>query len=120
MVNIFLVDDDPSIIKILSLYLQGTGYHVISTATNGQLAIEKYQELAEKPDIIIMDYRMPIKNGLEASLEILKQGYKTKILFASADFSIREQALEVGIHGFIGKPFEFKDLIDNIEFILNG
>ncbi len=78
-----------------------------------------YKGFSIKPDITLMDYRMPIKNGIEATEEILKVNNEAKILFVSADMSIKEEALSIGAFGFIDKPFDFKTLINTIKEAVN-
>jgi len=57
---------------------------------------------------------MPIKNGIEASKEILKMNNNIKIIFLSADDSIKQKALDIGAFCFQGKPFLIEKLIANI------
>ena len=93
MVKIFIVDDDQSLQRLYGLILREAGFEIIDTAINGKVAVEKYKNFKEKPDIILMDHRMPIKNGLDAMIEILEIDNSTKIVFASADISIKAKAL---------------------------
>ena len=72
MIKIFIVDDDESLQRLYKLILKEAGFEVIETAINGKEAIEKYNKLEIKPDIILMDHRMPGKNGLDSMVEILK------------------------------------------------
>ena len=72
MIKIFIVDDDESLHRLYKLILKEAGFEVIETAINGKEAIEKYNKLEIKPDIILMDHRMPGKNGLDSMVEILK------------------------------------------------
>jgi len=73
-----------------------------------------FKSFLKKPDIILMDYRMPIKNGIDASKEIMKIDGKTKIIFLSADNSIKEEALSIGVTKFRDKPFSINELINDI------
>ena len=66
-----------------------------------------------------MDHRMPIKNGLDASREILEMDGHSIIILASADKSVRNEALSMGILSFKDKPFTLQRLFDNIEKALN-
>ncbi len=95
--------------------LKISGFSIIDTATNGEEAVNIYKSFSEKPDIILMDHRMPIKNGKEASKEILQINKSAKIIFASADQTIKESALALGAIAFVEKPFTMKNLIDNIQ-----
>ncbi len=62
---------------------------------------------------------MPIKNGIEATKEILQINSNTKIIFTSADEDVKEEALSIGAFSFIDKPFDFDLLIDNIKKAIN-
>ncbi|MFX0083482.1 MAG: response regulator [Candidatus Hodarchaeota archaeon] len=117
MVKIFIVDDDQSLQRLYTLILKEAGFEIIDTAFNGKVAVEKYNKLKEKPDIVLMDHRMPIKNGLDAMTEILKVNNHTKIIFASADISIKQKAIELGACAFLDKPFNIHKLLTIIEKI---
>lgn len=95
------------------------GFQIIGVAKNGQEAVDKFKLFSEKPDIIIMDHRMPIKSGIDATKEIISLGKNPKIIFASADKTVREEALSIGAVGFIEKPFDFKELVEKIKEVLN-
>jgi len=66
-----------------------------------------------------MDHRMPKKNGIEASKEILEMDKNSKIIFTSADNSVKEEALSIGAFSFKDKPFTVEQLIENINKALN-
>jgi len=97
------------------MLLRASGFDVIGIAKNGKEAVEMYKNFPIKPDIIIMDHRMPIKNGIEASKEILSINSEAKIIFASADTTIKEIAESIGVLCFKSKPFSNERLIQNIE-----
>ena len=111
----FIVDDDQSILKLLKILLQHNGFRVIGTAKNGQIAIDKFKALPEEPDVVLMDYRMPIMNGIEATIELLKISNHLKIIFATADNDIKEKAIAMGVYGVISKPFNMENLIQMLE-----
>ncbi len=87
---------------------------MIGHAYNGEQAINEYKTFIEKPNIVIMDYGMPIKNGLEVTEEIIKLDHNVKIIFASADPTIKTQALLLGAKSFLTKPFSCKQLIQTL------
>jgi two-component system chemotaxis response regulator CheY len=120
MSKIFVVDDDHAILKLYRLMLNGVGFDIIDTATNGKIAVEKYRQFPVKPDMILIDYRMPIKNGLDAMVEILQINSSEKIVFASADMDIKERALELGACEFISKPFGMSDVLNVLNRVLRG
>jgi two-component system chemotaxis response regulator CheY len=119
MVRIFVVDDDQSLQRLYSLILKEAGFEIIETAINGKDAIEKYNKLEVKPDIILMDHRMPIKNGLDTMTEILKLNKNEKIIFASADISVKDKAKSIGACAFLDKPFKMKELLIIIQQIVD-
>ena len=118
MVNIFIVDDDQSLQRLYTLILREAGFTIIDTALNGKIAVEKYKKFKESPDLVLMDHRMPIKNGIEAMVEILQINGKEKIIFASADITIKEKALSLGAYVFLDKPFNMNKLISAIQNIV--
>ena len=118
LVNIFIVEDDLSLLGLYQKVFENTDHQISDIASNGQEAVEKYIKLSKKPDLIIMDHRMPIKNGLETTKEILHLDNHVKIIFASADKSINEKALSIGASSFLEKPFTISDLINEIERVI--
>lgn len=83
-------------------------------AKDGEEAVEKYKTFSEKPKVILMDHRMPKKNGIEASKIILQMDDKVKIIFISADNSIKEEALSIGAFSFWAKPFTINQIVNEI------
>ncbi|MHA2038246.1 MAG: response regulator [Promethearchaeota archaeon] len=118
MVKIFIVDDDQSLQRLYVLILKEAGFDIIDTAFNGKVAVDKFFSFEHKPDIILMDHRMPIKNGLDAMTEILKVDGRSKIIFASADISIRQQAFSLGACEFLNKPFNMGKLLNTIQKVI--
>jgi DNA-binding response OmpR family regulator len=78
-----------------------------------------FKNFHEKPDIILMDHRIPLKSGIEAAKEILEFDNSVKIIFMSADTSIRDEALENGAVSFKEKPFSLERLFNNIQKVLH-
>ncbi|MFX1596144.1 MAG: response regulator transcription factor, partial [Promethearchaeota archaeon] len=75
-------------------------FRVLGIANNGEEAIKMFKNFAEKPDIIILDYRMPIKNRTQALKEILHIDHNSKIVFASTDKTIKKEIYSYGAMGF--------------------
>ncbi|MFX1418883.1 MAG: response regulator [Promethearchaeota archaeon] len=118
MIKIFIIDDDQSLQRLYALILKEAGFEIIATAINGKDAIEKYKTMNDKPDIILMDHRMPIKNGLDAMVEILQINKDEKIIFASADISVKQKAKSLGACAFLDKPFKMQELLNKIQSIV--
>ena len=113
--KILIVEDDFSLQNLYDWILKKAGYEILGIANDGEQAIEMYRTLSEKPDIIIMDHRMPNKDGLETMKEILKNKVATKVIFASADLSVKNDALKLGAVAFLAKPFKADLLLQEIE-----
>ena len=82
---------------------------------NGKEAIEFYKRTSDYPDIILMDYRMPLMDGIKTSREILQINSNHKIIFLSADDSVKPQVEKLGIKFFLDKPVDMDLLVQNIE-----
>ncbi len=96
------------------------GYYDVEISITGKDAIDNYKVSTEKPEVIIMDYRMPVMNGIDAMNEILKINGNTKIIFASADTTMREISLSEGAKGFLSKPFKIEELTNLIDKVIKS
>lgn len=119
MTSIFIVEDDLSLQRLYEMMITTFGFKVVDKASNGKEAIEKFMSFSSKPDLILMDHRMPVKNGIDTAIELLKINNRTKIIFASADNSVNGRALEIGAAAFIKKPFTVVELHNEIKKVLN-
>ena len=118
MTIILIVEDEMSLSQLYKLILESEGFQIIQ-ANNGKEAVDLYKSQLHKPDLILMDHRMPIKNGIEASKEILEIEKETKIIFLSADATVRSVAISLGVKKFVKKPFLVKQLIHEITDVLS-
>jgi len=103
------------IVNLFEQFLKLEGHDIVAKAFNGEEALEIYKKFQNYPDIILMDHRMPSKDGLETIKEILSINPHCKIIFVSADYSVRDKALEVGAIDFLEKPMDFTTLFRIIE-----
>ncbi len=116
--TVLIVDDEPVLHELLRDIFELNGYEVVGDAYDGEEALRIYRTLLlsyRRPDVVIMDHRMPGKDGVETAVEMLEIDRSTKILFASADESAREKALGLGAVDFIKKPFEISDILVAVE-----
>lgn len=120
--NIFLVEDNITSRILLIKILEWGGYRVIGLAENGNEAVEKvrenYENSEKKIDIILMDYHLPLKNGIDTTREIKKFAEDIKIIFLSANNDIKEEAFATGAVAFLEKPYKINDVIDTITNVL--
>jgi two-component system chemotaxis response regulator CheY len=118
MASIMIVDDDSFLHKVLARILAIGGHKVLEQAYNGSEAIQKYVAMNPKPDIILMDHRMPVMNGTTATRELKQLFPSIKILFISADNTVEVDALAAGAIGFLTKPIRSSALFAAIEKFL--
>ena len=118
--TVFLVDDEKFIVDLYRDILEANGHTVVGVASDGEEAVQKYRDLKEKPVIIIMDQRMPVKDGVSATQEILKMDPNATIFFGSADLHIEKEALAAGAKGFLLKPFRIEELLTAIAEACGG
>jgi two-component system chemotaxis response regulator CheY len=115
MVTVLVVDDSMYTRNIISKILLESSYDRVVEASNGDEAIEKYQE--SRPDLVLMDIVMSggteTKNGLETLKQIMTVDSSAKIVVCSAleQEVLAEKALDLGAKGFISKPFEPEELL---------
>jgi len=112
--NILIVDDNINLCKTMSFILGRKGYEV-TTAKDGPEAIEKVKE---RPfDIIFMDIKMPLMDGVEAYRKIKKIRFETAVVMMTA-YAVEDliaKALKEGAYGIIYKPLDIEKVISLIE-----
>jgi len=113
--TVFLVDDEKFIVDLYRDILEANGHTVVAVASDGEEAVQKYKDMKEKPVIIIMDQRMPVKDGMSATQEILRMDPSATIFFGSADLHIEKEAIAAGAKGFLLKPFRIEELLAAIK-----
>ena len=114
MTSVLIVDDELFIVELYRDILQLRGYRVVGTAFDGEEAVRKYNKSSDKPDVVIMDHRMPVMNGVEATREIMRVNPHQKIIFVSADILVEKEARDAGASEFLPKPFRMDDLIERM------
>lgn len=117
--KILIVDDLPEMRTMLNLTLSKSGWEVIEAA-NGEEAVEK--ATSEMPQVILMDYNMPIMNGIDACKVIKGQSDTQEIpvlIYTGASaLDIKEAAFNAGAVNFLTKPILPTDLRQAIEAVL--
>jgi DNA-binding NarL/FixJ family response regulator len=116
-----LIADDHDIIRrgVRALLASHQGWEVCAEASTGREAIAKAEE--HRPDIVVMDLRMPELNGLEAARRIRKMLPRTEILVLSLHFSdqLVREIVDAGVRGYILKSDTDRDLLTAVEALAN-
>jgi two-component system chemotaxis response regulator CheY len=115
MVTIFIVDDEAILHRLYKDVFSIKGHEVVADAYDGAEAVDKFVVLEPKPEVIILDHRMPNKDGMQTMKEILEIDPKAKIVFISADANVREQAMGHGAASFGLKPVTIRHMLDLVE-----
>lgn len=117
--RVFVVDDEDFIRDLYKDMFESRG-HTVFSAKDGDEALRLIKDMPSKPDAIIMDHRMPGKDGIETTMEIRKLDPSIPIIFSSADETVREKAIGAGAVSFWTKPFPISMLIDATVDIVNA
>ena len=119
--KVLIVDDEPGIVRLLAMRLKVKGYETFE-AYDGLECLMVTKE--EKPDLILLDIKMPKMGGI-AAFEVIIEQDETKeipVLFMTAHPTpeIKKQVLKMGAKGCISKPFISIDFEQTVGTILNN
>ena len=111
--DILLVDDDPDLLKLISLRLTSAGYRVRS-ADSGETALATIA--VERPATVITDLRMPGIDGLQLFEAIHRQHPALPVIILTAHGTIPDavSATQRGVFGYLTKPFDSQDLLQKV------
>jgi DNA-binding NtrC family response regulator len=118
MARIMIVEDEEELLSLYGELMELFGHEIVASVSNGEEALQAYNSMVKKPDLIILDHRMPVRNGLETAMDILGQDPDEKIIFVSADSTVRNAAMEIGVLDFLEKPFVLQKLKDSLQRVL--
>jgi len=109
MPRILVVDDEPSVVELLSEFLSLKGY-VVFSASNGREALRLVRE--ERPHLILLDVCMPSMSGLEVLRQIKEIDQEVGVIMVTAvnEVEIGRLALKMGAFEYITKPIDLKYL----------
>ena len=110
MVKILLVDDNQDFLDILKL---GLSSHEVLLANNGLEGVEAYKR--ELPDVIVMDIKMPVMDGIKATKEIIKFNPNAVVIGGTAYSELQKDLFEAGAKFVLIKPFSIESIEKIIE-----
>ena len=112
--RVLLVDDEALIRMGMRTILHSLGYEVVGEAANGQEALDKAAAL--RPDVVIMDIKMPVMDGLEATRRLMAaHPVPVIVLTAYNERTLVEQAADAGVLAYLMKPVREGDIKPAIE-----
>ena len=111
--TVLVVDDDEGVRLALAAVLEEEGYDV-DLAADGLEALERLQ--AKRPSLILLDLMMPRMDGYAFTEELQRRGLRPALplMVLTADARAKNRALQLGVDGFIAKPFDISDLVDQV------
>lgn len=114
MMRVLIADDDPIIRLDLKQMLENMSYEVVAEAGDGLQALNSAREL--RPDVCILDVKMPVMDGIDAAAEIAGEAIAPTILLtAYSDKELIDRAKDAGVFAYLVKPFKPSDLPPAIE-----
>jgi two-component system chemotaxis response regulator CheY len=119
MARILIVDDASFMRGTLKFLIENAGHNVAGTAQDGKEALEQYRKL--KPDVVTLDILMRGMDGLAALKAIRKEDPRAKVIMVTAlgHEGKQEEARKLGAVGYIRKPFQQREIINEIERVLS-
>jgi DNA-binding response OmpR family regulator len=117
MAQILIVDDEPHIVELASLYLKNDGYSTIA-AHNGAQALRMIKE--HHPDLVVLDIMLPELDGWEVCRRLRQEGDNVPIIMLTArgEDVDRIVGLELGADDYVTKPFNPRELVARVKAVL--
>ena len=116
VIRILVAEDEALIRMDLVEMLQGAGYEVVAEASNGQEAVDLAN--LHKPDIAILDVKMPVMDGISAAEKIINIA-PVLTLTAFSQKELVDRARDAGVMAYVVKPFTVTDLVPAIEIAMS-
>ena len=117
--RILIVDDEPNIVISLEFLMEQNGY-VVRTAGNGDEALQCLAEF--RPDLVLLDVMMPVRNGFEVCQKIRENpewaGMRVIMLTAKGREVEVTKGIELGADAYVTKPFSTKELVESVRAML--
>ncbi|MDI6752864.1 MAG: response regulator [Thermodesulfobacteriota bacterium] len=116
MEKVLCVDDDLSLLRLYQDELTEEGYKVI-LAKDGREALAKFEK--EKPQVVVMDIRMPVMDGIEALTAIMGKDRQVPVILNTAYPQYRENFMTWGAEAYVIKSSDLTELKQKIREVLN-
>jgi len=120
MAKILIVDDSAFARNNLKRIVEKGGHEVAGLAENGEQALNLFKNL--DPELVMLDYLMKGKSGMEVLKEIIQYDPDAKIIMVSGlgDSTIDEEALETGAKFFVRKPYAHTNILKIIDQVMGN
>lgn len=111
---VLVVDDDPAILAMVSRTLESEGYAAV-TAGDGEAALAALE--AQEPRLVVLDMRMPVRDGPSFAREMRARGYRIPILVMTAS-NAQQSAREIHAAAYVSKPFDLDEIVEAVDRVL--
>jgi DNA-binding NarL/FixJ family response regulator len=118
--RVLIADDEPLIRETLADLLEEEGFQVVGTVADGDAAVVAVGKL--EPEVVLIDIRMPVLNGIEATRRIVDARPDTVVIALSAydDAALASAAYEAGATDYVAKGTPSRELVDRIRAAAAG
>lgn len=106
--RVLIAEDTESVRFALRLAMEYLGHEVVGTACDGEEAIIQYEKT--HPEVVVMDVRMPLLDGLKCTARLSQQDPNARVLIVTGGRTTENDAREAGARAFLEKPFELDRL----------
>jgi two-component system nitrate/nitrite response regulator NarL len=119
-IRLIIVDDDAAIRYGLRAVAEDLGAEVLAEAENGRIGVEQAERL--RPELVLLDVSMPVMGGFAAARQLRACLPEVRIIFVShhRERAYIEEALQLGVHGYIWKQEAATELGHAMETVMSG
>ncbi len=119
-ISCLVADDHPAMVEAICEVLGGDGIDIVGRAVDGEEALAKIE--LRRPDVAVIDLRMPRVSGIEAARLIAKASPDTGVLLYTAygDRALLTEAIDAGARGFVLKEAPLADLVRAVRLVATG
>ena len=121
MLNVLIADDEAKVVQLIKLLVDWKSYgmNIIATANDGQEALNII--IAQQPDVVVTDIRMPSVSGIELIEKSQEAGLRPYFVIISGynDFKYAQRGIQLGVEDYLLKPLKKRDLENVLEKIQN-
>lgn len=120
MTKVLVADDDPLTLAGIELLFANSNFQVVATATSGKEVLDSLA--SARPDVLVLDIRMPERTGLDVLRTLLGRGDNRPIVLLTGNINDQDakEAMELGVNGLVIKASAPRDLLICLDSVMQG